>query len=184
MKAAILKTFGSPLTVETLPDPILGTGEVIVDLMAMGILPYAKEVFSGDRKYLLNLPVAPGLRGIGRVRAVGPDATRLEVGDWILCDPTVRSRDNALTPDITLQGWSVRGEGGIHLQKHFHHGSFAEQMLVPTENAIPIGSIDPADAGRSPRGKSASGRNAPDQRCYRKLWQCGRRRCSGDRDWC
>lgn len=148
MKAAILKAFGSPLAIETLPDPILGTGEVIVDVVATGVLPYASEVFSGKRKYLLNLPIAPGLGGVGRVRAVGPDATRLRVGDWVLCDPTVRSRDNALTPDITLQGWSARGEGGLHLQKYFHNGSFAEQMLVPTENAIPIGSIDPVDAGQ------------------------------------
>ena len=36
----------------------------------------------------------------------------------------------------------------MRLQKHFRHGSFAEQMLVPTENAIPIGAIDPAEAGR------------------------------------
>ena len=48
-------------------------------------------------------------------------------GDWVLCDPTVRSRDDALTPDITLQGLSARGDGGLHLQKHFGEGSFAEQ---------------------------------------------------------
>ncbi len=148
MKAAILKAFGSPLAVETLPDPILGTGEVVVDVVAAPVLSYANEVFSGERKYLLNLPVAPGCGAIGRVRAVGPDATRLAVGDWVFCDPTVRSRDSVLTPDITLQGLSARGEGGLRLQKHFHHGSFAEQMLIPTENAIPIGSIDPAQAGQ------------------------------------
>ncbi len=148
MKAAVLKAFGSPLAVETLPDPILGTGEVIVDVVAAPVLPYAHEVFSGERKYLLELPVAPGAGAIGRVRAVGPDATRLVVGDWVSCDPTVRSRDDALTPDITLQGLSARGDGGLRLQKHFHHGSFVERMLVPTENAIPIGSIDPAEAGR------------------------------------
>jgi len=60
----------------------------------------------------------------------------------------VRSRDDALAPDITLQGWSARGDGGLRLQKHFHHGPFAEQMLVPTENAIPIGPIEPSEAGR------------------------------------
>ncbi|MGO9451094.1 MAG: alcohol dehydrogenase catalytic domain-containing protein [Candidatus Binataceae bacterium] len=148
MKAAILKAFGSPLTVETLPDPILGTGEVIVDVIAAGVAPYANEVFSGERKYMLTLPVAPGAGGVGRIRAVGPDSTRLAVGDWVTCDPTVRARDDAMTPDITLQGWSARGEGGLRLQKHFHHGSFAEQMLVPTENAFPLGSIDPEQAGR------------------------------------
>lgn len=130
-----------------MPDPVLGTGEVIVDVVAAGVLPYAKEVLSGERKYLLNLPVVPGAGAIGRVRAVGPDATRLAVGDWVCCDPTVRSRDSALTPDITLQGVSARGEGGLRLQQYFHHGSYAEQMLVPTENATPIGAIGEAEAG-------------------------------------
>ena len=32
MKAAVLKAFGSPLAIETIPDPMLGTGEVIVDV--------------------------------------------------------------------------------------------------------------------------------------------------------
>src|ERR1700738_448992 len=98
MKAAILKSFGTPLAIETVPDPVLGTGEVIVDVAATRILAYAGEVFSGARNYLLDLPVIPGAGCIGRVRAVGPDATRLEAGDWVFCDPTVRSRDDAVSP--------------------------------------------------------------------------------------
>jgi alcohol dehydrogenase len=148
MKAAILNAFGSPLAIETLPDPVLGTGEIVVDVVAAGVLSYASEVFSGARKYLLTLPAAPGAGAVGRVRAIGPDATRLAVGDWVLCDPTVRSRDGGLTPDITLQGLSARGPGGLKLQERFRHGSFAEQMLAPTENVHPIGAIDPAQAGR------------------------------------
>ena len=147
MKAAVLKAWGSPLAIEALPDPVLGTGEVIVDVVATGVVSYASEVFSGERRYLLELPVAPGCGAVGRVRATGPDATRLAMGDWVLCDPTVRARDDALTPDITLQGISTRGEGGLRLARHFHHGPFAERMLVPTENAVPLGPIDPADAG-------------------------------------
>ena len=148
MKAAVLREFGQALRVETVADPVLGTGEVIVDVVAAGVLPYAKEVFSGQRQYLLSLPVVPGTGAIGRVRAIGPDATRLTVGDWVYCDPTVRSRDDARTPDITLQGLSARGPGGIRLQQHFHDGSFAEQMRVPTENAVAIGEIDAEAAGR------------------------------------
>jgi len=34
MKAAVLKAFGLPLSVETVPDPVPGTGEVIVDVAA------------------------------------------------------------------------------------------------------------------------------------------------------
>ncbi|GLH75889.1 alcohol dehydrogenase [Bradyrhizobium sp. SSBR45G] len=148
MKAAVLKRFGSPLEIEHVEDPMLGTGEVIVDVVAAGVLSYANEVFSGERKYLLELPVIPGTGGIGRVSAIGPDATHLAIGDWVFCDPTVRSRDNVIAPDITLQGLSARGPGGLKLQQHFRHGSFAERIRLPTENAKPIGSIDVGDAAR------------------------------------
>src|SRR5581483_9876867 len=99
MKAAVLDAFGSPLDVRDLPDPVLGTGEVIVDVVAAGVLPYMAEVLSGKREYLMSLPMTPGAGAVGRVRAVGPDSTRLRVGEWVFCDPTVRSRDDARTPD-------------------------------------------------------------------------------------
>lgn len=146
MKAAILKSFGAPLVVGDFPEPVLGTGEVIVDVVAAPVLSYASEVFSGARSYLLGLPVIPGCSAIGRVRSVGPDSTSLKVGEWVFCDPTVRSRDAALVPDITLQGWSARGDGGLKLQHYFRDGPFAEQIRVPTENAISIGHIDAAEA--------------------------------------
>ncbi|MBV8932663.1 MAG: alcohol dehydrogenase catalytic domain-containing protein [Kutzneria sp.] len=148
MKAAVLEAFGAPLSVRAVPDPQLGTGEVLVDVAAGGVLPYAAEVFNGQRRYLLRPPVIPGPGAVGRVRALGPDATRLAPGDWVLCDPTIRSRDDALAPDVTLQGWTARGQGGLRLQTYLGHGSFAEQVLVPTENAIPLGPIDPTEAGR------------------------------------
>jgi alcohol dehydrogenase len=148
MKAAVLNAFGSPLVIETIPEPRLGTGEVIVDVAASRVLAYANEVLSGERKYLLELPIVPGPGAIGRIRATGPDATRLRPGDWVYCDPTVRSRDNALSPDIALQGLTGGSEGGLRLQRYFHDGAWAEQMRLPTENAVPIGDIADKDAGR------------------------------------
>jgi alcohol dehydrogenase len=50
--------------------------------------------------------------------------------------------------NIVLQGWSARGQGGMKIQQYFRDGPFAEQVRVPTENAIPIGAIDSAEAGR------------------------------------
>jgi len=148
VKAAVLKAWGTPLAIETVPDPVLGTGEVIVDMVATNLPSYAADVFSGARKYPLVLPAVPGAGGVGRVRATGPDATRLAIGDWVYCDCTVRSRDGALSPDITLQGLSARGEGGLKLQRYFHDGSLAERMRVPTENAVRIGAIEEVDAAR------------------------------------
>jgi alcohol dehydrogenase len=148
MKAAVLESLGTPLVVKEVPDPVLGTGEVIVDIAAAGVLPYTAEVFSGERRYPMELPIVPGSGGIGTVRQAGPDATRLSPGDWVFCDPTVRSRDDAVSPDITLQGWSSRGEGGLRLARHYHDGTFAQQVRVPTENARPIGPIEREEAGR------------------------------------
>jgi alcohol dehydrogenase len=148
MKAAVLNAFGSPLAIETLAEPRLGTGEVIVDVVASRVLAYANEVLSGERKYLPELPVVPGPGAIGRVSATGPDATRLRRGDWVYCDPTVRSRDNSQAPDIALQGLTAGSEGGMRLQRYFRDGAWAEQMRLPTENAVPIGAIEEKDAAR------------------------------------
>jgi len=148
MKAAVLKAFGSPLTIQTVPDPTLGTGEVIVDVAASKVLAYAGEVLSGARKYLLDPPVIFGPGGVGRVRSIGPDATHLAVGDWVFCDPTVRSRDDAQAPDILLQGLTAAGDGGRRLHGYFHDGAWAERLRLPTENALRIGVIDAADAPR------------------------------------
>jgi alcohol dehydrogenase len=34
MKAAVLESFGSELNARSLPDPVIGTGEVLVDVVA------------------------------------------------------------------------------------------------------------------------------------------------------
>jgi alcohol dehydrogenase len=150
MQAALLESFGSPLSLLSLPDPVPAAGEVVVDVAAAPVLPYMREVLAGSRNYLFGLPAVPGAGAVGRVRAVGPDCTRLAPGDWVFCDPTVRSRDDASTPDIVLQGLSARGPGGLALQAHFRDGSFAARMRVPAENAFRIDVRDAdADGGRA-----------------------------------
>lgn len=74
-------------------------------------------------------------------------ATRLAVGDWVFCDSTVRSRDDVITPDIVLQGLSAgNAEGGLRLQRFYHNGSYAEQMLTPTENVVRLGEFNSRSA--------------------------------------
>lgn len=148
MRAAVLHEFGKPLTLETLPDPVPGNGEVVVDVVAAGVLPYTDEVLDGTRRYLLDLPVIPGPGAIGRVRAAGPDVLGLTPGAWVTCDPTLRSPDGAPTPEILLQGWSARSENALRLQPVYGHGAYASRLLTPARNVFPLGPIDPAEAGR------------------------------------
>lgn len=148
MKAAVLNAFGTRLVVETVPDPIAGVGDVVVEVAASRVLAYMGEVLSGQRQYPLELPLVPGPGAIGRIKSVGPDATRLGLGDWVYVDPTVRSRDNTVSPDIILQGLIAPGEAVRNLHRHYHDGSWAQLMRVPTENVIGIGAIETADAAR------------------------------------
>lgn len=148
MKAAVLKAIGQPLAIEELPEPVPGAGEVLVRVLAAPVLAYAQEVFTGERYYPLVLPLAPGCGAIGVVEKAGPDATRLKPGQLVFCDPTVRSRDDSLSPDIMVQGWAARGEGPQKLQTYFRNGSFAEKMLVPLENAIVLEHMHTMDPGK------------------------------------
>jgi alcohol dehydrogenase len=144
MKAVVLESIGSPLVVKQMPEPTLGTGEVLVDVVAARVLAYAGDVFRGARKYLFSTPMIPGPSCIGRVKAVGLDAARLAVGDWVFCDPTVRARDDAGT--IALQGLTAGDERGAKLLDYVPNGTWAERMRIPTENAIPIGPIRDEEA--------------------------------------
>lgn len=136
MYAAVLEQFGRPLTMRQVPNPEPGGGEVLVEVQATCVLPYSADVFSGARNYPLEPPVIPGVGAIARVLQTGPDATSLRPGDTVWVDSTVRSRDGGAVRDITLQGWSARGEGGARLARYWHDGTWAERVVAPTENAL------------------------------------------------
>lgn len=138
MKAAVLTAFGRPLDVKNVPAPVMGTGEVIVDVVAAPVLSYTNEVLSGERKYLLPVPVIPGCGAIGKVRQTGPDSAWLKPGDWVFCDPTVRSRDNALSPEIVLQGWSARGEGGQKIQQYHRMAVLLNKYAFRLKTQCPL----------------------------------------------
>ena len=147
MKAAVLKAWGSPLVVETVPDPTPGTGEVVVDVVATGVLGYASEVLSGARQYLLRLPVVPGLIAIGRLRALGPDATRLAVG--VGCSairPCVRATTRSRRTSCCRAG--PPAASARLSQDCWGQGAWAEQLKTPMENVFPIGPIASAEAAR------------------------------------
>ncbi|HET9619949.1 MAG TPA: zinc-binding dehydrogenase [Kofleriaceae bacterium] len=148
MKAALLKSCDAPLTIEDVAEPVRGAGEVIVEVHAARVLAYMGDVLSGKRQYLLAPPMIPGAGAVGRVVALGPDACELAVGDWVLCDPTVRARDNAIAPVTILQGLTAGDERGRGLQRYMNDGAWAERVRVPTENAIRLGAIAAGDAAR------------------------------------
>lgn len=148
MKAAIFSRMGENPTVGEIPDPVAQAGDVVVDVVAAPVLPYAHEVFAGKRPMLFELPFVPGTGAVGRVSDVGAGATELEIGCWVYCDSTIRARDSAGLVAISLQGLTAGRPSAVALQRQYRHGSWAEKVRLPLENVMPLGDIDADDAAR------------------------------------
>jgi alcohol dehydrogenase len=61
MRAAVLESVGSELVLTELPDPVTGAGDAILKVLAVPVLSYAKDVFSGARPYPNLVPLVPGM---------------------------------------------------------------------------------------------------------------------------
>ncbi|KAJ5633223.1 hypothetical protein N7490_009562 [Penicillium lividum] len=137
-KALVLHARDKPLVLETLPRPVPKAGEAVVQILAADIVPYMREVLDGSRPYPLSLPMTPGNTAIGRVFEVGPDAVRLTPGQMVLCDITIRARDD---PSVTIL-YGIHGGGYPAAQKlmdgEWRNATYAEYARFPLENLYPL----------------------------------------------
>ena len=138
MRALVLTSRDRPLTVETLPTPQPTIGSAVVRILVAKTISYMREVYSGKRPYPFPTPMTPGISGVGRVAAVGPDATKLKPGDLVYIDPTVRSRDDPT--DVFLAGLHEGfTPGSAKLMKDVYKDwTYAEYCRAPLENVTLI----------------------------------------------
>lgn len=82
MKAAFIEKFGTPdvVTVGTLPDPVAGQGQVVVDVAAASVNGADWKVAAGEYKQA-NFPLILGRDFSGTVSSVGAGVTDLKAGD-------------------------------------------------------------------------------------------------------
>ncbi|GAB5593891.1 hypothetical protein Unana1_08791 [Umbelopsis nana] len=135
MKAAVLTERKLELDVQEYPEPVLAPGSAIVKVLAAPLVHYFDEVFTGEKPYPIMLPFIPGCSAVGVVEQVGADGHNLKKGDLVFCDPTIRTRDDAHSPETILQGLYCP-EGPV--SEVYRNGALAEKILVPLENAIVI----------------------------------------------
>jgi alcohol dehydrogenase, propanol-preferring len=81
MKAAVVRAFGKPLTIEEVPIPMPGSGEVLIKLIANGVCHTDLHAAQGDWPAKPVPPFIPGHEGAGIVAAVGREVTHLKEGD-------------------------------------------------------------------------------------------------------
>lgn len=126
--AAVLEGPGEAFTVKTVPVPTATPDSAVIKVLATSISPGAKGVFSGKVPAPLRTPVTPYAASIGRVHAVGSDASSLKEGQLVLTDLWIRSRDD---PDNSILAGYMGGNDT--LEAHWDAGTYAEYARVPLE---------------------------------------------------
>ena len=125
MKAAVVRAFGKPLTIEEIPIPMPGPGEVLIKVMATGVCHTDLHAANGDWPGRPALPFVPGHEGAGVIAALGPEVTRLKEGDpvgvaWL--------HDACGACEYCMTGWDSLCESQ-HNTGYSVNGSFAEYVL-------------------------------------------------------
>jgi propanol-preferring alcohol dehydrogenase len=117
MRALLLRRPGTPLEMATLACPTPGSGEVLLEVLACGVCRTDLHVVDGELPNPV-LPLIPGHEIVGRVRALGPGVSGLQVGDrigvpWLggtcgVCDWCRSGREN-LCDAPSFTGYTIPG---------------------------------------------------------------------------
>ena len=83
MRAAVVKSFAKPLSVEDVPVPEVVPGGVLVKLAACGVCHTDLHAADGDWQFKPRLPLIPGHEGVGHVAAVPAGVRTVKEGDRV-----------------------------------------------------------------------------------------------------
>lgn len=150
--AAVLRSSGAPLSLESLDIEHPRQGEVLVELAGTGICHTDLGVIATADPQ--QLPIVLGHEGSGRVVEVGADVTSLAVGDHVIltynfcgacdhCDRDVMVHCRDFVP-LNLTGARIDGsspfsDGGSPVLGHFFgQSSFSQHVIATERNAIKI----------------------------------------------
>lgn len=133
-----LKSIKAGFQVVNLSSPQPGPGSAIIRIEAAGVLSYHRDIYNGARHYSFPTPLVGGASAIGRIAAIGSDATALKEGQLVYIDCVIKARDD---PD-TLFLSAIHDSGVEHsiklMRDVWRDGTFAEYAKFPLENCIPL----------------------------------------------
>lgn len=150
-RALVQRVYAGPLQVETIPTPQPTPGSAIVRVLAANVVSYMGNVYNGTRQYPYPTPLVTGTSAIGRIAAVGPDATSLTPGQLVFVDCVIRGRDDPSA--IFLSGLTEGGSEGSRklMRGEWRDSTYAEYAKAPLENCVPLDekrlTASPAEGG-------------------------------------
>jgi len=83
MKAAVVREFGAPLSIDEVPVPEVGPGMIQVAIQASGVCHTDLHAAEGDWPVKPQPPFIPGHEGVGYVSAVGKGVANVKEGDRV-----------------------------------------------------------------------------------------------------
>src|SRR5262249_19662655 len=104
-RAAVVRDFGSPLSVEEVPARALEAGQVRVRVEASGLCHTDIHAARGDWPVKPSPPFVPGHEGVGKVVELGPGVTEVKLGDRVAM-PWLGYACG--TCDHCVSGWETR----------------------------------------------------------------------------
>jgi alcohol dehydrogenase, propanol-preferring len=83
MRAAVVRKFTEPLSIEEVPLPEVGGGQILVKIEACSVCHTDLHAADGDWPVKPKPPFIPGHEGVGTVSAVGKGVTAVKEGDRV-----------------------------------------------------------------------------------------------------
>ena len=134
MKAMVLNRVGTPLEWTELPDRQPGSGEIRIKVLACGVCRTDLHVVDGELPDPKS-PIIPGHEIVGRIDAIGPGVSGLELGErvgipWLghtcgICSYCHEQREN-LCDSPLFTGYT-------------RDGGFATAVIADARFAFPLG---------------------------------------------
>jgi propanol-preferring alcohol dehydrogenase len=141
VKALRLIEIGKPLQTKEMPIPVVGERQVLVRIRAAGLC-HSDVHYRAGVSPVKSLPVTLGHEIAGEVEAVGPQVTDLAVGDRVCLHYLVTCGDCT----YCIAGDEQFCARGKMLGKHCD-GGYAEYVVVPARNAVPLPTEIPFEHG-------------------------------------
>ena len=104
MRAVVVHQHGPAAAqgIETLPDPLPGRGEVVIDARAIGVNYPDMLVIEGRYQFLPPRPFTPGKEVAGVVSAVGEGVSRIKAGERVMAQREYGAYcEKVLSPEAT-----------------------------------------------------------------------------------
>ena len=126
MKAAVVHSFGKPLSIDEVPIPTPGLGQVLVKVAANGVCHTDLHAAQGDWPVKPTLPFIPGHEAVGHVVAVGNGVTGVKEGDAV---GVAWLHDACGFCEYCTTGWETLCESQ-HNTGYSVDGGFAEYVIA------------------------------------------------------